>query len=93
MMPRNKKAPIEGFNIFECRLCADRPQFDGKNANTFSAHLTEAHQMDAKAQYHKRMDSHLDAQDWYEWNYTWLNDETVIAVQSVRQPRTDRGYW
>ena len=24
-MPRKKKEPIEGFNLFECRLCVDRP--------------------------------------------------------------------
>jgi hypothetical protein len=92
-MPRTKKEPVQGFNVFECRLCADRPQFDGKEGRTFSAHLIDVHQMDAKAKYRKQTDNHLDARDWYEWNYSWFDGDTLIALQSVRNPRTDKGYW
>ncbi len=89
-MPRKKKAPEPGFNIYQCELCADKPQF---KAGTFSAHLTDVHQMDAKAKYHKRMKMHMDATDWYQTDYEFLNDGVVFALQSIRQPRRDKGYW
>jgi hypothetical protein len=40
-MPRKKKAPVEAFNIFQCQLCADHPQFDAGAGSPFSAHMTD----------------------------------------------------
>lgn len=90
-MARKKKAAEPGFNIFQCQLCADHPQFEQPGA--FSTHLEEAHQMDAKAKYQKRMLSHMDASDWYQTDYEFLNNDVVFALQSIRLPRQDKGYW
>lgn len=92
-MTRKKKSAEPGFNIYQCRLCPEHPQFEAPGA--FSAHLTDAHQMDAKATYQKRMDRHLDAADWYQTDYTWLNGDIAFALQSVRSPRfgEDAALW
>ena len=92
-MPRKQKAAEPGFNVFQCQLCADKPQFD--QPGTFSAHMTDVHQFNMKDKYHKRMDQHLDATEWSETVYTWLNGETVFAIQQIRIPRTgeDAAWW
>lgn len=84
-MPRKKKAAAPGFNVFQCQLCGDHPQFEAPGA--FSAHLTDAHQMDAKAKYQKSMTCHLDARDWYQTDYELKHDGAVFALQSTRNPR------
>lgn len=80
------------MSIFECRLCADNPQF---SPSEFAAHLRETHQMDSSAKYQKSTINHLDARDWYEWNYEWKHDGATFAIQSVRNPRhpDDAMYW
>jgi len=92
-MPRKKKAADPGFNVFQCQLCADHPQFD--QPGTFSAHLTDTHQMDTKAKYQKSLTMHLDATDWYQSDYEWKHDGVTFALQSIRLPRhpADREYW
>jgi len=92
-MPRKKKAAEPGFNVFQCQLCADHPQFDIPGA--FGAHMTDVHQYDMKAKYQKSTQSHIDAADWYEWNYEWKRDGVTFALQSVRNPRhpADAEYW
>jgi len=92
-MPRKKKAAAPGFNIFQCQLCADHPQFE--QPGTFPAHMTDVHQMDAKAKYQKRLTMHLDATDWYQSDYEFLNGDVVFALQSIRLPRTgeDAAWW
>jgi len=89
--PKTKKEPIKPSNIFQCQLCTDKPVFDQPSA--FSAHIAEVHQMDPKAKYQKQLQLHMDTTDWYQSDYQWLNDGGVFAIQSVRNPRIDRGYW
>lgn len=91
-MPRKKKAAEPGFNVFRCLLCADHPQFV---AGTFSTHLADVHQMNPKAKYQKRTLAHLDAADWYQWDYEFLNDGVPFATHHVRNPRhpSDEMYW
>jgi hypothetical protein len=86
-MPRKKKEPAQGFNIFQCQLCADHPQFSAGPESLFTAHMTEAHQMDMKQKFQKSMVCHLDARDWYQWDYEWKRDGVTFALQSVRNPR------
>ena len=92
-MARKKKEVEPGYNIYQCQLCTEHPQFEANGA--FSAHLTDTHQMDAKAKYQKSMKAHIDAADWYQTDYEWTHDGVVFALQSVRNPRAheDRDYW
>lgn len=55
--------------------------------SAFTEHLRTAHQMEAKGW--KTTINHLDAADWYEWNYGWSKEQggPLFAVQSVRNPR------
>jgi len=94
-MARKKKAAEPGFNIFQCRLCPDHPQFEAGPESQFTAHMKDVHQMDMKQKFQKSTLNHLDAADWYEWNYEWKHDGVTFAIQSVRNPRhpDDALYW
>jgi len=90
MPPRKKKEPVQGYNVFQCQLCADKPEFEAKD---YPTHMRETHQLDSSAKYQKRMMRHLDATDWFESVYEWLKDDQLFAIQSIRTPRHDKGYW
>jgi hypothetical protein len=51
--------------------------------------------MDMTQKFQKSALGHIDAADWYQWDYEWKNDGVAFAVQSVRNPRNaeDRDYW
>lgn len=90
MPPRKKKEPVQGFNVFQCQLCAEKPEIDAKD---FPAHMRDVHLLDTKAKYQKSMLQHLDATEWYQSDYEWKNGDQVFAIQSVRNPRQGGGYW
>jgi hypothetical protein len=84
MATRKPKEPVQEWNEFSCRLCADQPTIAAKD---FPAHLREVHQLDTKKPYKKSMLQHLDADKWFQSDYEWKDGETVIAVQSTRLAR------
>lgn len=86
-MPRKEKEPGQGFNIFQCQLCPDHPQFVAGKDGVFTAHMTEVHGMDMPQKFEKASLGHIDAADWYQWDYEWKHDGVTFAVQSVRNPR------
>ena len=94
-MPRKKNEPIQAWNVFVCQLCADHPQFEVGSDVSFRAHMTDVHGFDMTQQFQKTTRMHLDAADYYQWEYEWKRDDVLFALQSIRNPRTeaDRAYW
>jgi len=93
-MPRKKKEPVQGFNVFQCQLCTDHPQFEAGIGSPFRVHMTDVHGMDMTQKFQKSTLSHIDAADWYEWAYEWKHEGVIFALQSIRAPRAraDREY-
>ncbi len=75
---------MENKCIWTCSACKGSPTFDHEEMMT---HLREVHDIDpAKAKGTRTMLAHVDAADWFSWDYEWTIGDLVLK-QSICSER------
>ena len=86
----NKQKKKEEWVLWQCNTCEGYPQFEQAE---FLEHIKNTHNIiDTKGK--REMRSHLDAADWYEWNYEWTIGELTFMQQvHLKRKGLDKALW